>query len=345
MDDVAGQDPRRACASSATRATSASIAARRWSTATTSASPPRARGARMEMIQAELGPRARAGRARGPRLRPLERRRERWLPPGRDSTTSWSRSSTTSSRSSTTTMASRSRRSSASSRPTIPLALNLMRITVDGEPIDDPGRSSADIQRCTDVALDQTPNPVPLRRPRDRSAASRSRRSRSQAVSARRRRSAPSASACTTTTRPSSSAPRCGSSGRTHSTAARRSRSPPSTIRARDLGAGPGSARAAAAGRSSPSTPSEPLMFVCAPTAPTATSTRRRRSRSGWRRAAPSPRSPTPTRPTPSCSPATARSEPQERRTSPLGSTGEVRVAGSGVPPEHTVWVAAQRSP
>ena len=29
-----------------------------------------------------------------------------------------------------------------------------MRITVDGEPIDDPGRSSADIQRCTDVALE-----------------------------------------------------------------------------------------------------------------------------------------------------------------------------------------------
>ncbi|NQZ97936.1 MAG: hypothetical protein HRU01_15615 [Myxococcales bacterium] len=35
-----------------------------------------------------------------------------------------------------------------------PLALNLMHISVDGEPIDDPGRSSADIQRCTDVALD-----------------------------------------------------------------------------------------------------------------------------------------------------------------------------------------------
>jgi uncharacterized repeat protein (TIGR01451 family)/fimbrial isopeptide formation D2 family protein len=35
-----------------------------------------------------------------------------------------------------------------------PLALNLMRITVDGQPIDDPGRSVADIQRCTDVALD-----------------------------------------------------------------------------------------------------------------------------------------------------------------------------------------------
>jgi len=31
--------------------------------------------------------------------------------------------------------------------------LNTMRITVDGEPIDDPRRSSEDIQRCTDVAL------------------------------------------------------------------------------------------------------------------------------------------------------------------------------------------------
>jgi flagellar motor protein MotB len=38
--------------------------------------------------------------------------------------------------------------------PKSPYELNLMRITVDGEPIDDPGRSSADIQRCTDVALD-----------------------------------------------------------------------------------------------------------------------------------------------------------------------------------------------
>ena len=37
--------------------------------------------------------------------------------------------------------------------PENPLALNLMRITVDGEPIDDPQRSSSDIQRCTDVAM------------------------------------------------------------------------------------------------------------------------------------------------------------------------------------------------
>ncbi|HEY6598441.1 MAG TPA: OmpA family protein, partial [Pseudomonadales bacterium] len=39
--------------------------------------------------------------------------------------------------------------------PQNPLGLNLMRITVDGEPIDDPQRSSADIQRCTDVALEK----------------------------------------------------------------------------------------------------------------------------------------------------------------------------------------------
>lgn len=40
-------------------------------------------------------------------------------------------------------------------KPRSPYALNLMRITVDGEPIDDPARNSADVQRCTDVALDQ----------------------------------------------------------------------------------------------------------------------------------------------------------------------------------------------
>ena len=35
-----------------------------------------------------------------------------------------------------------------------PLATNLMRITVDGKPIDDPRRSSQDVQRCTDVAME-----------------------------------------------------------------------------------------------------------------------------------------------------------------------------------------------
>ena len=39
-------------------------------------------------------------------------------------------------------------------RPKSPYELNVMRITVDGKPIDDPARSSSDVQRCTDVALD-----------------------------------------------------------------------------------------------------------------------------------------------------------------------------------------------
>ena len=33
--------------------------------------------------------------------------------------------------------------------------INLMHISVDGKPIDDPDRSSADVQRCTDVALEK----------------------------------------------------------------------------------------------------------------------------------------------------------------------------------------------
>jgi flagellar motor protein MotB len=40
-------------------------------------------------------------------------------------------------------------------QPVDPFALNLMRITVDGKPLDDPHKGIADIQRCTDVALDQ----------------------------------------------------------------------------------------------------------------------------------------------------------------------------------------------
>jgi len=38
--------------------------------------------------------------------------------------------------------------------PKSPYELNVMHITVDGKPIDDPARSSSDVQRCTDVALD-----------------------------------------------------------------------------------------------------------------------------------------------------------------------------------------------
>jgi flagellar motor protein MotB len=39
--------------------------------------------------------------------------------------------------------------------PKNPFGLNTMHITVDGVPVDDPGRSSSDVQRCTDVALDK----------------------------------------------------------------------------------------------------------------------------------------------------------------------------------------------
>ncbi|ALC15225.1 flagellar motor protein MotB [Desulfuromonas soudanensis] len=39
--------------------------------------------------------------------------------------------------------------------PADPFGLNLMRITVDGKPADDPGKSIPDVQRCTDVALDE----------------------------------------------------------------------------------------------------------------------------------------------------------------------------------------------
>lgn len=36
-----------------------------------------------------------------------------------------------------------------------PYALNMMRITVDGKPIDDPGKSISDVERCVDVALEK----------------------------------------------------------------------------------------------------------------------------------------------------------------------------------------------
>jgi flagellar motor protein MotB len=39
--------------------------------------------------------------------------------------------------------------------PQTPFGINPMHITVDGVPIDDPGRSSADVQRCTDVAMEE----------------------------------------------------------------------------------------------------------------------------------------------------------------------------------------------
>src|SRR4030095_296010 len=39
--------------------------------------------------------------------------------------------------------------------PKSPYELNVMHITVDGKPIDAPGHSSSDVQRCTDAELDK----------------------------------------------------------------------------------------------------------------------------------------------------------------------------------------------
>ena len=142
----------RACASSATRATSGSSGARRSSTATTSACPPRVRAARWKRSRPRCSSRRQqvefegrgyvhsddvvnAGFIQGEtshvvvqivydeiaelddydgvEITPLTREFE----------------------------------------PQNAFGLNLMRITVDGKPLDDKGRSSADVQRCTDVAL------------------------------------------------------------------------------------------------------------------------------------------------------------------------------------------------
>ncbi len=48
-------------------------------------------------------------------------------------------------------------------RPKSPYELNVMHITVDGKPVDDPNRSSSDVQRCTDVALDNAGHEIPFR--------------------------------------------------------------------------------------------------------------------------------------------------------------------------------------
>ncbi len=54
----------------------------------------------------------------------------------------------------TTTRAWKSPVSTKELSPKSPYELNVMHITVDGKPIDDLDRSSSDVQRCTDVALD-----------------------------------------------------------------------------------------------------------------------------------------------------------------------------------------------
>ena len=97
-----------------------------------------------------------------------------------------------------------------------PLGLNLMRITVDGKPIDDPNRSSSDIQRCTDVALESADIQFGFDNLRSSAAterygaavAHRCRERTTQVRHGHRR----CASACTPTTRTSLTGPRSASS-------------------------------------------------------------------------------------------------------------------------------------
>ena len=156
----------------------------------------------------------RAGRTRGARLRALRRRRERRLHPGRDSFVRVQvvydepRPRDDLEGMDITPITRELRRRAR-------YALNLMRITVDGKPIDDPGRSSSDIQRCTDVALDEAK--IQFRfddlesRPR-LSVAAHPTAVADDATSAMDRSQRRCASGCTPTTPASSSARRSASS-------------------------------------------------------------------------------------------------------------------------------------
>ena len=118
-------------------------------------------------------------------------------------------------------------------RPKSPYDLNVMHITVDGKPIDDPNRSSSDVQRCTDVALDNAN--IQFRfdnlesRPRLSVAA------HPVAVSVSDVEGVPGPVVrfrCTPTIRPSSSVPKSESSRRISHCRPRRSKSSRSTKRA-----------------------------------------------------------------------------------------------------------------
>ena len=166
--------------------------------------------------------------------------------------------------------------------------LNLMRITVDGEPLDDKNRSSADVQRCTDVALQEAEIQFGFDNlEADRRLAVAAEPATVDVLPRRARleRPSPCGSRCTRTTRTSSSAPKCGSSSS-------RSRSRPSpsasscsgpTARASGCPSLPCSRRRRASSNT-----------CCAPMAAAARSTRRCRSRCGSRIATASRRLPNP---------------------------------------------------
>ncbi|MEZ4278345.1 MAG: OmpA family protein [Myxococcota bacterium] len=218
--------------------------------------------------------------------------------------------------------------------PRDPLALNLMRITVDGEPIDDPGRSSADIQRCTDVALDRTRIAF-----------------RFDELEAKRRLSV--------TAEPKAIAADAGTPVRFRTfsnyapfieRAEVRIFAADDSTRGTPIAVLPVDAQGFAAwapdpaALPAPKTPSEPLAFVLRAydakgrfdeTAP----------QSLW--LAPGG-SVAPLADGDAADPELLAgygdSEPLSRNIE-IGTTGEVRVSGSGIPPEHSVWVAGQSVP
>jgi hypothetical protein len=161
--------------------------------------------------------------------------------------------------------------------PKSPYELNLMRITVDGKPIDDPNRSSSDVQRCTDVALDDAK--IQFRfdnlssRPRLGVAVTRPPLPSLTSATGRSRR--PCASSCTRTTRASSTTPR--SRVRTRAVAA----GAPLAIVAVDARGCRVAARAEQL-----ADPRASSSSCCAPTTPRATSTRPSRTAVDQRRAA-----------------------------------------------------------
>jgi uncharacterized repeat protein (TIGR01451 family) len=218
--------------------------------------------------------------------------------------------------------------------PRDPLALNLMRITIDGEPIDDPGRSSADIQRCTDVALDRTQIAFRFDELETK---------RRLSVTAEPKAIVADAAGAVRFRMYSNYAPFIERAEVRIFAADDSTRAPPLAVAPIDA-QGFASFTPDPAALPAPKTPNEPLAFVLRAydekgrfdeTAP----------QSLW--LAPGG-SVAPLADADAADPELlagyGEAEPLSRNIE-IGSTGEVRVAGSGIPPEHSVWVAGQSVP
>ena len=204
--------------------------------------------------------------------------------------------------------------------PKHPLALNLMRITVDGEPIDDPGRSLADIQRCTDVALEKADIQFRF----DDLEADAAARVTSQPIAAPV--AADSGTAPPVRFRMYTNYPYfIDALGGPDLRAGAVAQAEPLAV----VPVGRGRHRGVAArGGVVPGTGARRSSTCCAATTRRGTSTRPHRSRSGWCTAS----RPRRTRAERRCSPATAR-RARRRGTSRSAAPAPSRVHGSGIPP------------